>query len=215
MSIETPTVGDKFTIRVIKNLITNPENSWANSYEFQCTETATIVELFALGTALVDFERLMHDDAVAFTRYIISTWEADSFPYDPSTFVTVPLLVQGAISDITNDNVALGMAWRVNRQASTGRFGNLFFRGVLHENQVSAFAGLPTLSDYTSMGELLSSSVDDSLLANYFGNSATGGFKMVMISADGSQVRNVLNLVSSGVSMIKQDHQWFNRSAPS
>jgi hypothetical protein len=35
---------------------------------------------------------------------------------------------------------------------------------------------------------------------------------MVMISADGSQVRAVTALVQGGVGRVPQDHAWFNRT---
>lgn len=215
MTVLAPAAGDKFVVRVLKHLQTNPDNVWANSYEGVVTEEGGLAELFNWQDAICTFEAAIHDNDVFFDRAIISTWEPDSFPYDPASFASIPLDLQGQISDITNENVTTGMAWRVNRQCASGRFGNLFYRGVLHENQVSAPAGKPILSDPSAMAELLSDSIDSSLLTNYFGITATGGIYLAMISADGSQVRPVTQFVSSGVSLIKQDHMWFNRTPPS
>jgi hypothetical protein len=46
------------------------------------------------------------------------------------------------------------------------------------------------------------------------GAAPTASPKMVMINSSGTQVRNVLNFVASGVSSIKTDHAWYNRTAP-
>ncbi len=212
MTVASFTSGDAFTFRVLKHLATNPENVWANSYEFIATDAGGTAELFALGDALVAFERELHSVQVAFDRYIVSTWEADSVPYDPETFVSVPLDVIGVLVSLGNDLVPLGEAWRVNRQAATGRFGNLFFRGSLTEVEVQAPAGKPVLTVPGSQAERLADAIDSSLLANYFGATASGGFYMAMINFNGTQRRVVNQLVSSGVSMIKADHQWFNRT---
>jgi len=151
---------------------------------------------------------------VTFDRFTASTWEADSVPYDPAAFFSVSLTAVGIRSDVPNEVEPLGMALRVNRQAESGRFGNLFYRGALFENEVSSPAGIPIL---TSPGTI-QDNLTDVLASSGFGDYLTPGpgtpFQLSMISADGSQVRNVTGLLATGVSLIKQDHQWFNRTAP-
>lgn len=212
MSVVSYEGGDLFVIRVIKYLATNPENKWANSYEFRAAGLGTSAELFSLGDILFDFEKRLHAAEVQFDRYIVSTWEQDSVPYQPENFVSVPLSGQGSHDFVGSELVTTGMAWRVNRQAASGRFGNLFYRGSLFEGEVAAPSGRPVLSTPSDQGLLLGTAVDDSLLGQYFGTVGGGQFQMVMINATGTQVRVVNQLVSSGVSLIKQDHMWFNRT---
>lgn len=204
--------GDLFIFRVIKGLSTNPENKWVNSYEFQADETGTPGVLVGLATALVSYEAALHATSVVFDRVIVSTWEADSKPYDPASFMSIPL-TQTGVRPITSEEVEpLGMAWRVNRQCNSGRFGNLFYRGALFENQVLSPAGIPVLENAAEMEGILGDALDDSTLIGYMGSSPTEGLHLVMINAVGEQVRPVISLVSSGVSLIKQDHMWFNRT---
>lgn len=207
---------DLFVVRVVKSLTTNPSNKWVNSYEIKALESGTVGVLLTFGEILVDYEQALHSELVAFDRLTISTWEPDSVPYDPTAFVSVPLTDLGLRSSVPNEVEPLGMAWRVNRQASSGRFGNIFYRGAMYENEVNAPAGIPVLSDPVDMAQILADAITDSTLDSYLGAIASGSFNLVMINFTGTQIRPILNLVSGGVSLIKQDHQWFNRtSSPS
>jgi len=214
MPVTTFNIGDKFIARVVKHLSTNPANQWVNSYEFVATNAGTTGDFVTLGEALVEFEAGIHTELVTFDRFTASTWEADSVPYDPAAFYSVSLSAVGIRSDVPNEVEPLGMALRVNRQAESGRFGNLFYRGALFENEVSSPAGIPILTTPGTIQDNLT----DVLASSGFGDYLTPGpgtpFQLSMISADGSQVRNVTGLLATGVSLIKQDHQWFNRTAP-
>jgi len=212
MSVVDFVASDLFILRIVKYLATNPDNKWVNSYEFTALADGTTTELLALAGDFVQFEAAIHDDGVKFDRAIVSTWAPDSVPYDPTAFLTVPLTQVGLISDITNENVALGMAFRVKRNPVSGRFGNLFYRGVLHENQVSAPAGVPILSDAASMTTLVDGAIASSEIDAYMGALPDGPFALSMIDAAGTIIRRVTSLVVGGVSLIKQDHQWFNRT---
>lgn len=203
---------DLFIVRIIKFLASNPSNKWVNTYEFTAVADGTTAELITLANDFVNFEASIHDDGVAFDHVTVSTWVEDSVPYDPTSFLSIPLTQTGLISDITNENVALGMALRVKRNPVSGRFGNLFYRGVLHENQVSAPAGIPILSDPTSIQTLLDASIASTGIDQYVGVGIDGPFALSMIDATGAVVRRVTSLVQGGVSLIKQDHQWFNRT---
>lgn len=212
MTVLTFDPGELFVFRTIKFLATNPNNKWVNSYEFTATDAGTTTELLNCATALVSFEAALHDDAVQFDHITVSTWGPDSVPYDPTVFLSIPLTQTGTVSDITNENVALGMALRVKRTPASGRFGNIFYRGVLHENQVSAPAGIPILSDTAGIQTLIDGAITSSSFSDFMAPDGSGGVVLVMIDATGSVIRSVTSLVAGGVSLIKQDHQWFNRT---
>lgn len=212
MSVIDYVATDLFIVRTIKYLATNPDNKWVNSYEFTAVADGTNSDLLLLANQVVNFEAAIHDDGVKFDHVTVSTWVDDHVPYDPTSFLSIPLTQVGTISDITNENVALGMALRVKRNPVSGRFGNLFYRGVLHENQVSAPAGIPILSDAAAIQTLIDDALTSSELDTAVGTLPDGPLLMCMIDATGSVVRRVTSLVAGGVSMIKQDHQWFNRT---
>jgi len=118
----------------------------------------------------------------------------------------------GLRSDVPNEVEALGMALRVRRVPISGRFGNLFYRGALFENEVSSPAGIPVLSVPGDIQTIIDGALTSSGLEDSIGASTTTGFVLSMIDATGSIVRRVDSLVAAGVSLIKQDHQWFNRT---
>lgn len=205
--------GDLFTVRVVKRLSTNPSDKWANSYEFRATLAGSTDELLALGSAVVSFEQKMHKNTVRFDRLLISTWEADSVPYDPTSFLSTTLTASGTLGG-SGDNLALNIALSVTRQAQSGRFGHLFLRGSLEEGDVSAPAGKMTLLLPDDMQDTLDSAITTSGLDDYIGATPAGAFGMVMINRTGTQVRAVTGLRAQGVSTVPTDHAWFNRTSP-
>jgi len=213
MSIISYVATDLFIIRVIKYLSTNPDNKWVNSYEFTAVADGDVGDMITLANTVVAFEALLHTELVTFDHVTASTWVDDHVPYDPTSFLSIPLTQVGTRSDVPNEVEALGMAWRVNRVPVSGRRGNLFYRGALFENEVSAPAGIPILSVPGDLATILNNAVSTSGLEDYIGSGSTA-LALSMVDATGGVVRLVNSLVSSGVSLIKQDHQWFNRTSP-
>jgi len=213
MTVSSFTSGDLFTIRITKSLATNPDNAWANSYEFAATDPGTEADLLSLANKLVIFEQNIHRTVVIFQRALISTWEADSVPYNPATFISSTLTGLG-LAEVVDDLVALNQCLSVTRVAATGRVGHLFYRGVLEEAQVTAPAGVSVLSDRAAWQTVIDDAITESGLNDYIGADAGGGFYLAMVSADGAQVRPVIELRAQGVATVKTDHAWFNRTSP-
>lgn len=212
MSVLAFTTGDLFRLTIVKYLATNPERKWANNYEAQATADGVTTDLTALGLVLVEFERKLHFDPVVFDRLRISTWEADSLPYDPSSFLSLPLSAVGILDEGGSSLEALNVCWDVARIPISGRFGHLYYRGALVESEVSAPAGKFILdSPVTKQGEVVDA-LDDSTLADYTGG---GGpvLNLVMVNADGTQIRTIANLSSRGVAVVPFNHTWFNRTS--
>lgn len=213
MPVDSFDGADRFIVRVVKHLITNPDDTWANSYEFRATDPGGEAELLALGTAVVEFERLFHYDTTIFDRLLISTWEEDSVPYDPSAFISTSLSAVGELTALTSA-LALNQCLSVTRVATSGRFGHLFYRNCVAEGDVFAPAGKTVLNERAVFQTRIDGAIDDSDLTNFIGSSASGGLNMVMVNKSGSQTRMVAGLFVQGVSTIKTDHKWFNRTSP-
>jgi hypothetical protein len=213
MSVSAFIAGDLFTIRVVKHLNTNPADQWANAYEFQATEAGTEAQLLALGVALVAFEAALHHTTTLFDRLLISTWEPDSVPYDPTAFISTTLSDvgdRGALSDPLSLNQCLS----VTRVCATGRFGHLFYRNCVAEAQVGAPAGKTTLNDRSAFQGIVDDALAASNLDGYIGITPDEALRMAMVSADGTQKRPVVGLIVQGMTTIKTDHKWFNRTSP-
>jgi hypothetical protein len=202
-----------FTLRVIKSHIANPDNKWANSYEFKSRAGGNEGDLLDLAERVVNFEIAIHLNLINFERMIISTWEPDSVPYDPNAFISSSLTGVGARGFI-GDPLPLNECLSVTRQAGSGRFGHLFYRGVLLEDQVAAPAGKATLNDRPAIQGIIDDAGDVSLFHGDYDPGAAGPFALVLINKAGTNVREVINLRAQGVSAVKQDHKWFNRTHP-
>lgn len=213
MSVLDITSGDLFTVRIFKNLVTNPLNEWSNSYEVKAYDTLSSVDLLVEVRALVRFEKAIHKDVVQFTRMVVSTWEPDSVPYDPASFVVDPLTGQGAVGPV-GDNLALNQVLVVKRNPVSGRSGHIFYRGVLNEADTEAPAGRLVLSDPSGTADTIETALTDADVSNLYGVTPSNGVGLVMISADGSQVRVVNSLTASGCTTLPTDHAWFNRTSP-
>jgi hypothetical protein len=213
MSVVSYEEGDLFVIRVSKALVSNPENEWANGYEFQATTGTGEGDLLTLAEALVEFEQNLHRTTVEFRRALISTWSPDSVPYNPEAFISSTLTANGLLV-VSGELVALNICLSVARTAATGRVGHLFYRGALEEAQVSAPAGKSILSSRPAWQLVVNNALTASGLDDYIGASPAGAFRLVMVSADGSQIRPVIALTAQGVATVKTDHAWFNRTTP-
>jgi hypothetical protein len=211
MSVTGYESGDQFTIRVTKFHQLNPDNKWANSYEFQAEAAGAEDELLTLGQAVVEFEAALHRNVVIFDRILISTWQPDSKPYNPEVFISSTLTAVGG-RGTDADNLPLNQTLAVARIAGFGRFGHLFYRGVLDEEDVSAPAGKQVLDDRAGIQTMIDAAIVSSGLEDYLGATSTRVLKMVMISADGAQSRDIIQLRAQGVSAVPQDHAWFNRT---
>lgn len=211
MSVLSFGVGDLFVFRVIKHLSTNPDNSWANSYEFRSNGAGDNTELETLATILILFEVALHYTNVQFDHVLISTWAADSVPYDPEAFMSIPQSVSGGVT-ATTDPLALNNALSVRRVPTSGRFGHIFLRGCISEGDVTAPAGKTVLDSPSSIQTRVDDASSDSELETYIGAAVEAPLEMVMIDRSGTVVRPVVGLVVAGMSSLPLDHAWFNRT---
>ena len=212
MSVLDYADGARFIIRTIKYHVNNPSDKWANSYEVQAIATGGISNLQDLQESIVSFEMALHRNIVQFDRAIISTWSADSVPYDPEAFAVTPLNVTGAIGEV-GDSLALDKVLSVARVAASGRSGHLFYRGVLSEADVSSPAGRTILTDRPGIQAQVDAAVTTSGLADHLGPTSESGLRLHMIDKTGTISRVVIDLQVKGVTTLPTDHAWFNRTS--
>lgn len=202
-----------FIIRVHKSLVTSPLNPWSNSYEFQADDPVSTADLQNAALACALWETALTRDLVQYNRATVSTWAEDSHPYDPATFMTVPLTGTGGLTGEA-DTLALNQTFRIARTPATGRAGHIFLRAALEEGQVSAPAGISILVDVDGMNDTVQTALTSSELENYIGAAPLGPLHMVLVNKAGTQIRNVLSLTAQGVTTLPTDHRWFNRPTP-
>lgn len=211
MTVSSFAADDLFTLRVTKYHTNNPDRKWSNAYEAQALGSGTESDLLALATAIVEFEQAIHYDLAIFDRVLISTWEPDSVPYNPATFISSPLTGTGSRSPAGGQLEPLNVCEDVRRVAGTGRFGHLFYRLALGEGEVEAPAGKAILTSRSAEQTIVDNALTASGLDGYIAPAATL-LKLVLVSADGSNVRDVIQLQVGGVAIVPFNHAWFNRT---
>lgn len=213
MSVLTFVTNDLFVVRLKKSHVSNPSRSWQNSYEFVANTSGTITELEALASVMLDYEVQIHNTFTQFEQVSVSTWSADSVPYDPDAFLVQPVSSMG-LRDTTGALAAITTCWNVARPCLSGRTGHIFYRNVFAQSDLTAPSGIYQLNDPATFSTLLSGARIDSGLADYLGLIPTAPLQMALINKTGSNVRGVQTLISSGVSQLPVDHAWFNRTTP-
>jgi hypothetical protein len=211
MSVLSYEENDKFIVRVVKSHAFNPDDEWVNSYELVAQSPGTGALLLEMAQVIVAFEVAIHVNVINFVRLNISTWEPDSKPYDPTTFMSVALTDVGAMG-IEAGMVALNNTLSVARVCASGRYGHLFYRGALNEADVSTPAGRYVFVDPIEIEERITGAATASTLSDLYAL-GDGNFTLSLISKDGTQVRPVVGLFPVGVSALPLDHAWFNRTS--
>jgi hypothetical protein len=217
MSVIEPVVREGFVFTLTKALIANPAIRWRNTYEafFDEDSNPSSSALEDLAAALLEFEKIIHLSGVQFVQTTISTWAADSKPYDPESFITIPHAADtvGQRTIGASQPLDLTAAFYVRRQVPTGRQGKLFYRGVLGENDVEAPAGVMRLSSVSGMQTLIDGALNSSDLSQYLYPTATGMLMLSMTSepVPGNPIhRQVMNLLAAGATRVSGDHRWYN-----
>lgn len=205
-------------IRIFKSWqARDPERRWVNNYEAHSDEVVAPDAFESMMNDIVAAEKLIHLLPVQFLSATISTWEADSVPYNPSSFFTYELAGGGGRGGAADVVQALdsNVCYLVKRQTHGGKSGKLFYRGCLEEADVqmggdgrfvfTAGTGLatpasPEFAAYaTAMAPHLSV--------------GAGGEKMALISMIGvNQVaRLVESLAVGGITINRRNHRYFDR----
>lgn len=210
MSVASYIPDDLFVVRTVKAHANNPDDKWANTYEVRAILGGSTDELLALALALVEFERMFHMGFVQFVSLGISTWEADSKPYNPETFISTPLATSG-LNATPSDAVSVNQCLSIARIPPYGRFGHIFYRGCLTEIDVASPAGKSVFQNKPEQVTRISGAIITSGIDEYIGTGAAG-LQLVMVNKSGSQIRPILGLVPVGVAHVPSDHAWYNRT---
>lgn len=211
MTVLSFTTNDKFILRIIKHYTTNPSRQWANSYEFVANTPGGSSDLSVAINAFALYEQNLHNTYTVFDRAVMSTWLADSVPYNPAEFLVQDLDITG-IRDTTGELEPITTCFSVVRQPTSGRQGHIFYRGVLSQGDTLAPAGITILQDPAAMLTLLDAAVLAGEVGGYFAGEESAPLSLAMINKTGTQTRLVTGLAVGGVVQLPVDHAWFNRT---
>ena len=207
MSVTSPTAQERFTLSIFKYHVSRPDKIWVNTYELRAGDSPTAAEIANVALNLVNYEREFHLTTTRFDRWVLSSWVEDSNPYNPDAFVSTSLSVNGLADVGSGDTEPLQMVLFVKRQVASGRYGKLFYRNVLREEDVVTVAGIPTLSNPVAMQNRIDDAVDNNDLAEELSNDDS--IERITMESTGSS-RNVTGFVVAGVRFVSLDHRYFD-----
>lgn len=210
MTLLNPAPGEIFTIRIYKRY---QDTVWANTYEYRARldNPPDYSELLQFANVLADRESDIHLEFVQYDKVVISTYAPDSRPYDPTTFVTIPVL--GLFGKrgfgVEFDALPLGVCVYARFQASSGRPGKRFYRGCLIEPDVSFGTSSFTLA--SGRRAVIEGELNDMLTAAL----TFGDIVLASGQPNPTFIRPVVQVqVSPRVTVRKMDAAYFDR-APS
>lgn len=211
MPVSSFAIGAKFRLTIVKYHQLNPLDKWSNTYEFDAMSAGGVAELNTCAMAFVAFEAAISFDTTIFDHYVFATWEPDSAPYDPENFISQALGMTGGVAAAAAP-MALVTTLHVIRMPGFGRSGHLFYRNVLTEADVSAPGGINVLTDIVSKNATIQTELTDANVFDFMGIVNPDTLRNVMIDAAGVSVRPVISFAVAGVSSVKSDHKWYNRT---
>jgi hypothetical protein len=198
----------------------SPDRKWSNVYELTTPTPVAPADLAVSGGPIehiVLAEMALHLDQVAFLQYTLSTWEADSSPYNPDSFVTKELTGNGGRALGTAQPLDERLCLLVTRRVATGKQGRLFYRGVLIETDVIATATLRfKIDDASPVSDVGPGSVWNSymaMMAMPLNPASTARLALIGIpKGGGSSIERALTGLSvAGVSVDSVNHRYFDR----
>lgn len=205
-----------YTLLMEKQAETGDDTPWYNKYVLY-TETAFSADNFSANAEdFALFEQALHLPGVIITRALLSTYNADSNPYNPLNLAIYEFGYEGTRGG-TSDPLDRDCIAYVRKQVLAGRQGKLFYRGCLREGDVNATPGSRWGAWSTS--DAFPTTLNTALgnISGYMGSIPAGSdFNLVLVNAVGVPpsdiIRPVISLDAIRPGLNRSDHGWFNRS---
>lgn len=205
--------GATFILRSYKSLGDQFQYRWSNSYEVVAMASGVLADLKTLLDRITMFEISLHAEAVSIDSGSISTWTADSAPYNPENLIVYPWDgFTGA--RIVTAMVGLEVTALAKRGPTSGRNGKLYLRGMLGEADVEREGTGFKFTNPSVIGDEFSDAVSDSSLGYHlFGGMASLKLAMIgqYVGGTGVDIRPLSSLVLNGVATLDLKHQWYNQ----
>lgn len=215
MSVEAPSAGEDFSVRVIMKQDAVIPVRWANTHELSTNVGGiTFGGWEAFAEAVRDFHRFLLVPDYKVERVIISTLAEDGAPYNPSNLAVFEYNVAGLrTSGGTSDVYDLRTVLHLKRDVDFGREGNLLLRGFLKESDVTTVGGTTRLNDIPAVQLEVDAAINDTTMQNYIGAGA-GDIQLYMITTGlvNNTERAVNGFTVHGITSKKLNNKYFNRS---
>jgi hypothetical protein len=156
---------------------------------------------------LVLLERGIHLQWVTIDRAVVSTYQPDSRPYNPDSFLTIPIN-QPASQQAVGEVLPLELCIYVRKNVASGRFGKNYYRAAITESGLQSDSFRPLLTDSQRNNF-------QNFVNNWVANGALGtGWELVMAKGEPTptNVRTVTGLTVEKRVVVKQvGNRYFDR----
>lgn len=204
--------GFQFTIE--KAFTASMGETWVNSYWSVSIGTGTLTDLVLLGRALVELERTMTFDTVTFTRWSVRTGAQES-PHTSENFYTETIGQTGRRLSAGNSVLDKRVVMWLAKTAMTGRAGRAFLRGAVSEEDTVAAAGSIALTTVAAAALALRlATAINATISEYLNGGGNGVLRVCLLKPDGSDIRNVREILLNGVTIAQHNHAYFDRGLP-
>lgn len=212
MSIIAPLQDELFTIRLTSYSETNPSQKWSNNYCFEAVSGGDFTNLQDVALALLIFQRNLTYTNIVTERAIVSTFVADSSPYNGNEFLSVEFNLNGSLSNAVSSILPLEACLYMRKRTITGRSGKTFLRGALIEGEVEFGQSLFALTDPGAINDRIQTAVTSSGLSSFIGSNVLGG--VLVIPPTGVQslgARDIQAFEPSGVRFVNMNKRYYDR----
>lgn len=208
MSYIDPGVTEAFVFRSRKSIISQPSKVWYNTYEARFFGSPATEQLDQMANGITAYEATMLLNIYQVDSITISTWAADSHPYNPASFITQPKNQPGERPIGIGTPAPLKTCLYVKRIPESGRVGKIFHRGCLLLGDLTTFGGEFALADPGTIDGLH----DDALAAGEIATWWVTGESLLKFSliGDTGLTREIENFVVGGVAEVKLNHKYFD-----
>lgn len=203
--------GARFTVRVRTSLTSNRRVRWFNTWECRSTSSGGIDDITALAGKIEQFHALLSWEYVTIDEVAVASWEPDSHPYNPLTFVTYAYNEQGVQALGLRLPVALRQTLFLKRTVVAGLQGKLFLRGVLTNEDLAYGDGEWQLASPSALQVDVNNAITTSEMSELMLGIDGLQFSLCMMG-DAGETRFLEGLTVGGTSDVKLNHKYFDRA---
>lgn len=132
--------------RAYMHYATRPNDEWTHTLEYNFGGVLESGEAEIIAFDMAEGLSNMLLETVIIDRVVLSTWEQDSAPYDPSKLRVVPIGIFGLVEFLVGEETDDDIVVYVRKSVSSGRAGKIQLRGCLLDSNMESDAGSWVLS---------------------------------------------------------------------
>lgn len=183
----------------------NTDVRWVNRYQVMLYESINYGTLGVFAQALADFHADVLAEGLQVEKVTISTREEDSNPYDGDELASFRFNLAGRA--YIPKLLPLTAVTMVNKVTFTGRWGKVYLRGTVGEDDVDVVLGKWILHPVSNLPTRIETAANARLAP--FMDDNPDGVKLILLSRN--TVRNVIGMSFARVGVMKLDRKYYDK----